>query len=1225
MARTSPYWANHYDDHWLLIEYANRGRRRKLDRLKARRKDISPELRTQKRKDWNAFMKTVQASGQESSGPKPPISQTRHESILGPKETDDRIAKATGKQAPSILRHKVLHAESTDSRQSSQDQSSTVPPTRIANSRPNRASPSTSPATLDAPTSLLIPGPSPSSLDRKGSDSGHVAIPSGSNSVFPSQTPSRLSLAVARNDSQHSVSRPVIQSPPEQYAYEIAKSFTSGQRSAESMSVATKPIESRPNYSDRCKREVERSSFIKPLGNSEPGSREQKPIDLTEEPDDELGSSLGSGFFGTTGRLPKPDESKNWKGREEKRKKEEQPQDAKQGLGRAKEKGRRQLNDKQTQQKQEAENENQEKETSGKQKEEKLAWQKRQPEHGRGLIEQKPENSFLIPKERSAEDLLTNWRTRDAPPSDHFESQLKPLATQPRVGAFDNADQQDASPKRAEHCLSDPPRRYGAMARTFQQDDSDSDSSKGQSDQPTTSACDGDERRRILGLKCLSATELTASSFCQNEQMQDEQGAWHKELTLPIFDRVSSQGNAEARGMDINRPNSEQRIRLEERPCMNTESAEDTITGTIDFNKDLSSAPSICGAQLPEGSPSPAQNDTSAAEIPSRADGLGNISYYPHFPGSKTSNRHLFTPKESCESSPGTTPVRATSQTISTVNHVGHVTTYMNDQSLFITQEENRPARKVGAEIEGAVGMEKMMGKTQNIRGQKFEGGKAPQMGLSDRSKEQWKQKLDREAEDREERRALLARRESEDIGRRRNAVRRFHQDETPQHSGDDGRTKKALAPGRWPEGRAQGLQPDYSPFANVPPARGDEADPETQQKRAEALFQWRQEGLFYREIIKRWTQLTGRTRGERTLRAYYERLCESIGALGVWNEPKKRSSEPGGLSRFDSEQVISSPHNRPCKRVRFDERPRIREFSRDKSSSHDDEPNARSHPVLEQAEAQRLPIVHGGKNMKLVERLYRERQEEQQTDEQDSIDESSPEEESSAKTARKQSPITDADLTYWAYVVQRKEWSIEEDNEDDTPWTQCGDVYSSLHVANMTAGKEILQQRGAPHPMFPDPDKWEVCKDENGLQNYLVVLDDYCVMVRVDRILRTTRDGIAPDTKVGWLKKAVYEVKYETGESLSQGQQEVRVIPELFTIPGQANREAANKLIDLSVPPKSQRIEDVQKRIESRKQLDGFLVTLDGAKGLFEAEDDEEKGVKVWVEKRYLRGPRNI
>ena len=628
-------------------------------------------------------------------------------------------------------------------------------------------------------------------------------------------------------------------------------------------------------------------------------------------------------------------------------------------------------------------------------------------------------------------------------------------------------------------------------------------------------------------------------------------------------------------------------------------------------------------------------------QVPDRADGLGNIEYYPHFPGSKTSNRNLFRSKEasrfhetespptkattSSHNKPKANEISVTGWEIakavipedcfSVVNRAQERTGPTEDPALFVQQCEEQTN---GASREAFQEMEMARKKTEYAKAkQKTNDEELPRMGLSEDSEARFRRKFEMEAEDLEERRILKARREGEGAngqrklsGRRqrerRDNERQGNESDISQVSTEQQQTKTIREP------------PNFAIFAHVRPPTGSAADLMTLQKRAEALYGWRQAGLKWTEIERNWYQMTGNVKKSHALGEYYGRLMESID----YQESTKTTS--------CVQQAPTSPmappnlHVKPKKRVRIDDIPRIREHDTGKDTNKTRCELVEGPSTLKPAREPNLSSVDGGKNMELVEKLYRERQRSDSEIDNESGSESDSEEVApEVAEARQASPITDADFTYWAYSVKRKAWEDSEE-EKDVPWTQCGDVYDSLHEAEMAAGKEILQQRDCPFPLFPDPDEFRIFKDANGLKNYSVIAHGYNVNVRVGRILRTTKDEIAPRSKAGWLPKIIYEIKYETGEESAEGQSEVKSVPELFTIREQANREAAGKLVDLSVEAESHRIDDVHKRIQARKQVDEYLVALEEERGLFEAEGDDGTGVKVWVLERAINGPRN-
>ena len=771
------------------------------------------------------------------------------------------------------------------------------------------------------------------------------------------------------------------------------------------------------------------------------------------------------------------------------------------------------------------------------------------------------------------------------------------------------------------------PKRKGERGPLWQ-DDSDSD---GAEHQHGGRQCDKSPSRDGIGLQAFRHGSALGKRTRPND--------WEKEMELPIIDEgLVGKGGRRIPGKDQKKRDYPMQDRPEGTRIRTGEN--DNINGSAEeFSGSVACRNS---SRNPNGSSQASIEAEPTVQVPDRADGLRNISYYPHFPGHKTSNRELCEQQDVKKSTPNVPPVKKAGKSSAVAPEINEISAtrwevakglgleeYLavenrakekieqaNKSSLFIEQEEDAQdidVKQAFREFESAI---------QKIeRNQKYKEKEPPKMGISDENAARFRRKFEREAEDLDERRMLKAHREQEEALRRQNAREQMQREERPNHAKDGNQTiaiHRSIE-----ETTRKGATPNYSPFVHVLPPRGPEVDPVALQKRAEALFAWRRAGLTWREIAEKWYKMTGDMRSEKSLRQYHSRLHESIGGPPAAKRQKTKKKPLFRQHGSPAQPISVDQCMRPRKRVRFDEILQIKEYNPNENWKSELLSNR---PTLKPPSTPRLPSVGGGKDMALVERLYRDRQTSPQDTEDDGDIELVSEvgNHPAAWLSREESPITDADTTYWAFAVQRKEWDDEED-EHEEPWMQCGDLYNSLLEAELTAGKEILQARNAPHSLFPDPDEFNVCKDADGLKHYFVICGGYSVRVRVHRILRTHKDGILPRSKAGWLKKVVYEVRYETGQELDDDEDRVQVVPELFTIRQQANREAANKLIDLSVEKESQKIEDVQKRIKVKEQVDEFLASLEEDKGLFEAEGDDDTDIKVWVEERTLKGPRNI
>ncbi|KAF2235777.1 hypothetical protein EV356DRAFT_499422 [Viridothelium virens] len=97
--------ANEYDDKWLLLTIADKGRQLEISRIRAAAaaKAIPPAIREEKRQDYLAFRNSLQASKIKRPGAKLPDSSTLRDRILEPQKASDRIRKLSGSTKASSV------------------------------------------------------------------------------------------------------------------------------------------------------------------------------------------------------------------------------------------------------------------------------------------------------------------------------------------------------------------------------------------------------------------------------------------------------------------------------------------------------------------------------------------------------------------------------------------------------------------------------------------------------------------------------------------------------------------------------------------------------------------------------------------------------------------------------------------------------------------------------------------------------------------------------------------------------------------------------------------------------------------------------------------------------------------------------------------------------------------------------------------------------------------
>jgi len=252
----------------------------------------------------------------------------------------------------------------------------------------------------------------------------------------------------------------------------------------------------------------------------------------------------------------------------------------------------------------------------------------------------------------------------------------------------------------------------------------------------------------------------------------------------------------------------------------------------------------------------------------------------------------------------------------------------------------------------------------------------------------------------------------------------------------------------------------------------------------------------------------------------------------------------------------------------------------------------------------------------------------------------------------REESPFNDPDYVHWEYQVWRKTWGTSE-TEDEAYWAVCGDdsFWTTLPEANAAAGREILRRRNG-FGLCPAVIRWQYHVDEHGMAHYMASTLEGHTRVKVDRFLRNATHGKKPISKLGWLKRYVYDVIQKTtetnyGATNSDPQDTIdelfeettaeepehiektsqQVIDGPYTILDQANREAAEVVLSMT-QTKTARYDDFYAQKEREKSMAERLSRLETENELFSERIElkaEKKVVEIWVEKRELKGPRNI
>jgi hypothetical protein len=247
----------------------------------------------------------------------------------------------------------------------------------------------------------------------------------------------------------------------------------------------------------------------------------------------------------------------------------------------------------------------------------------------------------------------------------------------------------------------------------------------------------------------------------------------------------------------------------------------------------------------------------------------------------------------------------------------------------------------------------------------------------------------------------------------------------------------------------------------------------------------------------------------------------------------------------------------------------------------------------------------------------------------------------------REDSPSCEADQCHWVYQVWRRSWRTEEDdnkNNEEAQWFVCGKaIYTSLSQANDAAGREILNTRDG-LAVGPDARSFQKILDVNDMAHYEVELLTGYIQVKVDRFLRNRISGTLPTSKAGWLKKIGWDImRKTTTRKLDPCSEEsrreveidksfivqvsVEVVDGVFTIMDEANREAADVILELYAPKNSMRMDDQIIRSREQRRIEEALDALEQNNEAFREtyDKDNDTTIEVYVQQRELKGPRNI
>ncbi|KAK5019498.1 hypothetical protein BJ546DRAFT_191402 [Cryomyces antarcticus] len=406
-------------------------------------------------------------------------------------------------------------------------------------------------------------------------------------------------------------------------------------------------------------------------------------------------------------------------------------------------------------------------------------------------------------------------------------------------------------------------------------------------------------------------------------------------------------------------------------------------------------------------------------------------------------------------------------------------------------------------------------------------------------------------------------------------------------------------------------------------------------QKEAEMddlLLSWCDNGMEWKEIHALWLRHGGKAITLRGLQKRCHRYARE--RVGLPSHP-----------RSDRAQQLPTPVNEG------DARPAGKRVATDRAEKKFVLPSVEP-PKLAQAEVKPEPGTSfqrptvGGKSIgpnqvaEWIARLDAEKEAldiDFEDEDEESESYSGSEEASNKEEERETSPITDQDVVHYVYYVKRRQWAIGT-AEEESAWHQCNGTFTSLGEANAAAGREVLMERQGLE-IWKDVLKHQFESDEYGMAQYDLTSGTGHLQVRVERQLRNFSAGILPTSKVGWLRKKLYDIMEKTtttstavraDDAFEEGEKTTTITVQnaggIYTTLEHANLDASRRVLGLThkVKAQSQRIDDVNKRKEDMKER---LEGLNNEKKAFveKVEVDEDTKVEIWVQERELKGPRNV
>lgn len=244
--------------------------------------------------------------------------------------------------------------------------------------------------------------------------------------------------------------------------------------------------------------------------------------------------------------------------------------------------------------------------------------------------------------------------------------------------------------------------------------------------------------------------------------------------------------------------------------------------------------------------------------------------------------------------------------------------------------------------------------------------------------------------------------------------------------------------------------------------------------------------------------------------------------------------------------------------------------------------------------------------------------------------------------TYRESSPITDQDTVHWEYFLERRDFDVDELNEElmeneidsveDMEWREYGVTRAKLWDANALASSFVLATPEGSQ-VFTGAQNFSLSqeRDENGMVLLTRTSDSGTTQVRVCRRLLTFQQHIVPESKDGWLPKVMYCVQVKI---INKPQDDLfdslditlkTLDDEIYGSLEQANSCAIAEWVKLTLKPTSARLKQVE--IELAEARAALLRDLEdeGEDPIFRRSvDDDEKSVEVFVQMVKVKGPRN-